>query len=289
MVSPTTTAQDLTVPAPSAPSDLVGRLYPTGTRSFFRVIPTDSAQGAANAVLARRLGLKSVYVIHDGDLLFGLPNAIYFRTAARKLGVKIVAFRRRDPSGSRDGELAADVARSPADGVFLAGGLYEKPGALIRAVRARRGSRFVIMAPEFLPVSSLFDEVGPAARGMYVSFLGVTSDRLPLPGRSFMREFAATQPGRVDVTAAYAAEATEVLLAAIGRSDGTRASVVSELHSLRVQDSILGSFGFTASGDTTSRPVTILRARHGGGLRVISGFEGGVVDRVIEPSPRLNR
>ena len=86
MVSPTTTAQDLTLPAPSAPSDLVGQLYPTGTRSFFRVIPTDSAQGAANAVLARRLGLRSVYVIHDGDLLFGLPRAIYFRTAARKLG-----------------------------------------------------------------------------------------------------------------------------------------------------------------------------------------------------------
>ena len=90
-------------------------------------------------------------------------------------------------------------------------------------------SRFVIMAPEFLPIGSLFDEVGPAARGMYVSFLGVTSDRLPPAGRSFMREFAATQPGRVDVTAAYAAEATEVLLAAIARSDGTRASVVSEL------------------------------------------------------------
>jgi ABC-type branched-subunit amino acid transport system substrate-binding protein len=104
-----------------------------------------------------------------------------------------------------------------------------------------------------------------------------------------MRRFAATQPSRVDVTAAYAAEATEALLAAIARSDGTRASVVSELHSLRVEGGILGSFGFTASGDTTSRAVTILRARHGGGPRVISGVEGGVVDSVIEPSPRLNR
>jgi YVTN family beta-propeller protein len=289
MVSPSTTAQDLTSPAPSAPPDLAKRLYPIGTRNFFRVIPTDSAQGAANAVLARRLGLRSVYVIHNGDLLFGLPNAIYFRTAARKLGVKIVAFRRRDPQAPRDGALAADVARSPADGVFLASGLYEKPGALIRSLRARLGARFVIMAPEFLPIGSLFDEVGPGARGMYVSFLGVTSDRLPPAGLSFMRSFRATQPGRVDVTAAYAAEATEVLLAAIARSDGTRGSVVRELHSLRVQDSILGSFGFTASGDTTSRPVTILRAQHGGGLRAISSLEGAEVDRVIEPSPRLNR
>jgi YVTN family beta-propeller protein len=289
MVSSTTTAQDLTDPGPSAPPDLVRRLYPTGKRSFFRVTPSDSAQGAANALLARQLGLRSVYVIHDGDLLFGLPNAIYFRKAARKLGVKIVAYRQRDQRAPRDGELADDVARSRADGVFLAGGLYEEPGALIRALRARRGSHLVIMAPEFLPIGSLFDEVGPGARGMYVSFLGRTSDRLPPAGRLFMRRFAATQPGRVDVTAAYAAEATEVLLAAIARSDGTRGSVVSELRALRVKNGILGSFRFTATGDTTSRPVTILRAQQGGGLRVISGFEGGVIDRVIEPSPRLNR
>jgi YVTN family beta-propeller protein len=289
MVSPTTTAQHLTSPAPSAPPDLVRRLYPTGKRNFFRVTPTDSSQGSANALLARQLGVRSVYVIHDGDLLFGLPNALYFRKAARKLGVKIVAFRQRDLRDPRDGELAADVARSPADGVFLAGGLYENPGALIRALRARRGPRFVIMAPEFLPIGALFDEAGPSARGMYVSFLGRTSDRLPPAGRVFMRKFAATQPGRVDVTAAYAAQATEVLLAAIARSDGTRESVVEQLHALRVQDGILGSFRFTASGDTTSRPVTILRAQHGGGPKVIASSEGGIIDRVIEPSPRLSR
>ena len=99
LVSPTITAQDLTSPTPSAPPDLARRLYPTGTRNFFRVIPTDSAQGAANAVLARRLGLKSVYVIHDGDLLFGLPKATSFRTAARKLGIKIVAFQEAGSAG----------------------------------------------------------------------------------------------------------------------------------------------------------------------------------------------
>jgi branched-chain amino acid transport system substrate-binding protein len=288
-VSPTTTAQDLTRPGPSAPPDLVRRLYPTGTRNFFRVTPTDSAQGAANALLARQLGLRSVYVIHDADLLFGLPNALYFRQAARQLGVKIVGFKLRDPPAPHDGELAAAVARSSADGVFLAGGIYEKPGTLIRALRARLGSRFVIMAPEFLPIGALFDEVGPAARGMYVSFLGRTSDRLPPAGRLFMRKFAATQPGRVDVTAAYAAQAAEVLLAAIARSDGTRRSVVTELRALHVEDGILGSFSFTATGDTTSRPVTILRAQHGGGPIVIGGFEGGAFDRVIEPSPRLDR
>jgi hypothetical protein len=78
-------------------------------------------------------------------------------------------------------------------------------------------------------------------------------------------------------------------LAAIARSDGSRASVTRELLALRVKDGILGDFRFTATGDTTTTPITILRAQRGGGLRVIYGYEGGAVDRVIEPPPRLFR
>jgi YVTN family beta-propeller protein len=290
MVSPTNTAEDLTRPGPRAPPGLRRRLYPTGKRNYVRVVPTDSAQGAANAVLARRLGLRSVYVIDDGDLLFGLPKAIYFRNAARKLGVRIAGFRswELDRRVSGSGELVEAVTRSRADGVFLAG-LHYEPDAVVRALRARHGSRFTIMAPEWLPIADLFDEAGPAARGMYVSFPGLTSDRLPPAGRRFLREFAATQPGRVDVTAAYAAQATDVLLAAIARSDGSRASVARELLAMEVKDGILGNFRFTASGDTTSTPITILRAQRGAGLRVIGGYEGGAIDRVIEPAPRLFR
>jgi YVTN family beta-propeller protein len=286
LVSPTNSAEDLTRPTPAAPPDLERRLYPTGARNYFRVVPTDSAQGAANAVLARQLGIDSVFILHDGTLDFGVPKAIFFRRAARRIGLELSGFRQwgRDPASY--GRLAADVKRSGAQGIFLAGGLYLNGGSLIRALRARMpGVR--ILAPEFLPITSLFDGAGPAARGVYVSFVGLTNDRLSATGRRFMREFGATQPGSVDRNAAYTAEATEVLLEAIARSDGTRASVVRELHELRVEDGILGDFEFTPTGDTTSTPISIFRAERGGGANVIEGVEGAVLDRVIEPPPRL--
>ena len=68
-----------------------------------------------------------------------------------------------------------------------------------------------------------------------------------------------------------AAQATEVLLDAIARSDGTRASVVEELFATKVENGIIGSFTFDRLGDIDPAPVGVYR------------YEDGkiVVDRVI--------
>ena len=48
-------------------------------------------------------------------------------------------------------------------------------------------------------------------------------------------------------------------MAAIGRSDGTRASVLHELRASEVNDGIIGSFRFDANGDMTTASIPILR------------------------------
>jgi ABC-type branched-subunit amino acid transport system substrate-binding protein len=142
----------------------------------------------------------------------------------------------------------------------------------------------------FLPISALFTAAGPAARGMYVSAAGLTPGVLGPEGRFFVRGFAATQPGQaVDQTAIYAAQAASLLLAAIASSDGTRASVTKQLFRTRVNRGILGDFGFDEHGDTTSAPVTILRALHGGGASAVLNTEGSSIVRVIRPPRRLVR
>ena len=62
-----------------------------------------------------------------------------------------------------------------------------------------------------------------------------------------------------------------MLLDAIARSDGTRASVVEELFATKVENGILGSFSFDRFGDIDPAPVGVYR------------FEGGkvVADSVI--------
>ena len=123
---------------------------------------------------------------------------------------------------------------------------------------------------------------------MHVSLAGAVTERLPPAGARFVQRFGKTQAGvEVEPSAVYTAQAAEVLLDAIARSDGTRASVLEELFATRVEDGLLGSFAFDANGDITESPVTIMRVARGEGSNTIASVEGGVIERVVRPSPRL--
>ena len=72
------------------------------------------------------------------------------------------------------------------------------------------------------------------------------------------------------------------MLAAIARSDGTRASVLRELRATDVRDGLIGDFRFDRYGDITPARFTILRMTSDvpRGERV-PRIEDAVVDRVI--------
>ena len=138
------------------------------------------------------------------------------------------------------------------------------------------------------PLPLLVDASGGAARGMFVSLGGVVTESLPRGGAEFVRRFARTQAGaEVEPSAVYAAQAADVVLDAIARSDGTRASVLDELFRTRVRDGLLGDFTFDRRGDITESPITILRLTNPGSSRTILSMEGGVVERVARPSVSL--
>ena len=90
--------------------------------------------------------------------------------------------------------------------------------------------------------------------------------------------------------AAQLIQATEVALAAIASSDGTRASVLRELRKLRVHDGFLGSFAFDRYGDITPARVTILRVtgRTPPNDPLSRFLEGAVVDRLVSVPASLS-
>jgi ABC-type branched-subunit amino acid transport system substrate-binding protein len=83
----------------------------------------------------------------------------------------------------------------------------------------------------------------------------------------------------VEVYSVTTAQATEVLLDAIAKSNGTRASVTRELFKTEFTNGILGTFSFDRNGDTTAGAVTIYRIEAG----------KPKLDSVITPSPILIR
>jgi ABC-type branched-subunit amino acid transport system substrate-binding protein len=78
-------------------------------------------------------------------------------------------------------------------------------------------------------------------------------------------------------------QATEAVLAAIARSDGTRASVLREMRATEESDGLFGHFRFDRYGDITPGRYTILRvtADVPSGERV-QGLENAVAEGVIE-------
>jgi ABC-type branched-subunit amino acid transport system substrate-binding protein len=99
---------------------------------------------------------------------------------------------------------------------------------------------------------------------MYISQPGIPIDQLKGAGQKFAADFAKTQGGKApDPYTAYAAEAAEVLLTAIGNSDGSRKSASEELFKTNITDGILGNFKIDQNGDTTLGTVTFWKIQNG--------------------------
>jgi branched-chain amino acid transport system substrate-binding protein len=293
LVSPSTTFSSLTrggrlsLPPPLGSKDEPEVYYPTGARNFLRLPAREDLQGVALAVLARRLGLEGVYLLHDP--FYGGVQAGQFRRVASRLGVTVAGSEAFDPRAKSYDALADKVARSGADGVLIDGNVFFGSDRLVRALRARLGARATIMAGDgFVPIPDLLQLAGRAARGVYMATSDLPPDAAPLTpvGKRVTRDLGATAHGEF---ALHAAQATDVVLQAIARSDGTRASVLRELRTIRVKDGVLGDFRFDRYGDITPAKITIFRVTGNtpSNLRLPSFLDGAVVDRVLTVPARL--
>ena len=292
MISPSNTDPGLTRPTDTPPPFAYRNepevYYPTGKRNYFRVIGNDHLHGGSLATLARELGLKGVYVLDDGDFLQWYL-AKPFRNAAKRLGVRVVGSATYDPAAKSYAKLMDRIAESGADGVLLAGDHFAGGDEIVKALRARFGKRMTIMASFLFGfVSEVLDRIGRDAYGMYVGTGDITRRALPLTaaGREFAEALggASNEPFTLE-----SAQATEIVLDAIARSDGTRASVIEQIRATKVERGILGTFGFDENGDITSTPMPILRITGSTPPRagLSPQFQGSVLDRVIHVPPEL--
>ena len=266
IVSPSATVVGLTQPFRSSNPDA---LYPSGQRNFARILPTDDVHAAASALAARRLGVRRVYALDSGN-----PDSAWFvdafARAARRLGISVVGRGSWDLGGDCPpctGELstakvAAAAAQAGADGVFLGIEDYPTTVRLLSVLRARLGPDVQLMAPEsFGPATALL--AGAAAEGMTLTQPGPLTADLPPSGKRFVASFTerfGAEPTRYAVSAA---QAIDLLLDAIARSDGSRASVTRNLFGTRASNRIFRNFWITPTGDSTLNAVAVYRISKG--------------------------
>ena len=108
MVSPANTYVGLTHKGPAIAPGEPEKYYPTGKRNYTRIVAADDFQGAADALLTKQLGYKSVFILNDKEA-YGLGVANDYQNSAKSLGLKSPASRpgirrrratRRWPRGS---------------------------------------------------------------------------------------------------------------------------------------------------------------------------------------------
>src|SRR3954469_8669071 len=266
MISPANTYVGLTHSGPGTAAGEPDKYYPTGTRNYIRIVAADDFQGAADALLSNPLVLKSFYIL-NGKEAYGLGVATDFKNSLTNasVGIKVAGFTAWNGKASSYTGLATKIKQSGADSVFLGGLVCENGGKLIKDLRSVLGNDVTILSPDgFTPISAVVDGAGTAAEDVYVSIAGQPNENLGPTGKTFVKDFGATQAGgQVDPYSAYAAQSMEVLLTAIESSDGTRADVAAQLLKTKVTDGILGSFTIDANGDTNSNPVTIYQIKGG--------------------------
>ena len=225
MVSPLNSFVGLTRPGPGVDPALPAALYPTGTRSFLRVYPTDDLEGAALALFARDAGAERVFVLDDGETAYGALQATAFETAAGRVGLDVVGRESWDPRAAGYEDLARRVAASGARAVYLGGLVDTNAARVIRDLRSQLGRSVVLLGPSGLsPVPQLVKKSKRAAIGMYVAFAGILTEGLPPAGARWAKRFGTTQRGaEVAPEAIYTAQAAEVLPGrdrALGRDAG---------------------------------------------------------------------
>ena len=262
VISPTNSEVGLTrsgVPPPDGYRGSPEVFYPIGTRHYVRLTSPESLYGAAirHTQQAARPGprlrdRRRQRLLEDhafGPVPAGGAQA---RRPHRRSGdVRSAGTERRRARGPGRAIRCAGRTdrRTPLRGVF----------ELLKAVRARLGNRAPIMVGytfASIPTDELFDQVGPALRGVYVATLDVPRTVMPLTAAAAARRSRRRrgQPGVLETT-----QATELVLRAIAGSDGTRASVLARLRASKVRDGILGNFRFDRNGDMTPGWVPILR------------------------------
>ena len=263
MVSPANTYTGLTAQGPGTAAGEPGKYYPTGKRNYARVVAQDQYQGAADAMLAKSLGVKSLYILNDKEA-YGLGVAANIRNAAGKLGIKVAGFEAFDPKASSYEAQASKIKDAGVNGVFIGGLICENGGKLIKDLRSMLGPSVKLILPDgFTPISAVAQGAGAAANGAYVSVAGVPNSKLKGSGKAFLVAFTKANGKPPDPYSVYAAQATIVMLNAIAKSNGTRSSVTTQLLKTNITNSITGTVVFNANGDVQGGPVAIYRITAG--------------------------
>ncbi len=255
-VSPANMYVGLTTSAPGSTSDQPN-YAPTGTRTYLRIVPTDSVQGAADLLAMRQAGCTKVALATDNES-YGTGLAKLIEAQKSYYGVDIVSDAPVDPNTASMRSYAEMLRTLKANCLMLAAVPTKGAVALTKEVHALLPTA-KIFGPQDMCTSAWTnprDGGVPASIDPLIECTSVAQSLTAYPGGKAFRAAYAAKYGVADPNpyAIFGYEAMKLALSTIARlgaNGDSKSAVLTALFSTTNRHSVLGTYSFDRYGDTT--------------------------------------
>jgi branched-chain amino acid transport system substrate-binding protein len=255
-ISPANTAVGLTSDEPGANPGEPDKYYPTGQRTYVRIVPKDTIQGAALATVMKEDGCTKVQLTNDKEV-YGAGLAANIESAAEAQGLEIIANDAIDKNAPNYRSLAQKAKGAGAD-CFIYSGITANNAVQLYKDFSAALPDAKLYGPDGVAESGFADpkEGGiPAdvASKVKVTVATLSPDEYPPEGQEFFTQFSEKYgEDNPDPYAIYGYEAMRLALDAIERSGtGNKEDIVKALFETQDRSSVLGTYSIDENGDTT--------------------------------------
>ncbi len=229
------------------------RFYPTGRRTFARLMPADPVQAAAQVRLMRALGVKRVYVLDNQDP-FQVPLAQIVAQDAAAAGIHVLG---QDSvgtaTGTEFGSEVSKIAESGAGAVFFSGTSAPGVVALFRELHAADPG-LLLLGSDTALASGAAAQLGAAGASVYATTPLLPVGAYPAAAQGVLREYQARFGETPGASALYGYESMAAVLQAIrsaGSHGNDKQAVIDQFLGIRNRASVLGAYSIQAGGDST--------------------------------------
>jgi branched-chain amino acid transport system substrate-binding protein len=267
-ISPANTAVGLTTDDPGAQPGEPDKYYPNGDRTYVRIVPRDTIQGAALVTLMKEDGCTKVQLLNDKEVYgSGLAGDVEF--AAKNQGLDIVSNEAIDKNAANFRSVASKAKGAGADCMLFSGvtangavQLYKDFAAAIPNLKMYGGdgvceSGFANAKQGGIPTS--------VAANTKCTVATLPPDEYPASAKQFFTDFKQKYGEKnPDPYAIYGYEAMRLALDAIERSKtGKKEDVLKALFDTKDRESVLGTYSIDENGDTSLTDYGIFSLKGG--------------------------